>query len=147
MTILKGNASCILAVNENEGTILGASRRGRPDEIGIPGGKEDEGESALECAIREFFEETGVRLKDKPVLVMQQVDSTGYFTSAYLVVSKRDNDAIMKVYGASVREVEPGIHVSYHPWKKFLNGPFGDFNANLLSKLMVILAQKIRLGN
>jgi 8-oxo-dGTP pyrophosphatase MutT (NUDIX family) len=147
MTAFKGNASVVAALNPENGEVLGASRRGRPDEVGVLGGKEDEGETALECAMREFFEESGVKLKDKPVLVMQEMDSTGYFTSAYLVVSKRDIDAILQAYKGVVKEIEQGIFVSYSPWSKLLSGPFAQFNANLVSNLMALLAQKLALSN
>jgi 8-oxo-dGTP pyrophosphatase MutT (NUDIX family) len=147
MTLFKGNASVIVALNPEDGEVLGASRRGKPDEVGVLGGKEDDGETALECAMREFFEESGVKLKDKPILVMQEMDSTGYFTSAYLVVSKRDIDAIVKAYKGAVKEIEPGIFVSYNPWTKLLSGPFAEFNAKLVSNLMALLAQRVMVSN
>ena len=40
--------------------VLTVSRRGKPDDLGLPGGKVEKGEGAEEAAKRELFEETGI---------------------------------------------------------------------------------------
>ena len=47
-----------------DGLILGISRRENKAIFGLPGGKAEPGETPKQAAIRETFEETGVRVKD-----------------------------------------------------------------------------------
>lgn len=54
---------CTLIMNDN-GEILSVSRKDDKDDIGLPGGKVDPGETPLEAALRELFEETGYKIGD-----------------------------------------------------------------------------------
>lgn len=59
-------AACIYIKNTQTGLVLLTTRRrkeGEPIRYGLPGGKVDPGETMIEAAIRETFEETGFRLK------------------------------------------------------------------------------------
>lgn len=49
----------------------------------LPGGKWDKGESFVECAIRELYEETGIIAKDYR-LVFQGMSEEGYYTYAFV---------------------------------------------------------------
>lgn len=53
-------ASVMLIINN--GLILGVSRRDDKTKFGLPGGKVEDNESHAQAAIRETFEETGVRV-------------------------------------------------------------------------------------
>jgi 8-oxo-dGTP diphosphatase len=46
-----------------DGKILAISRRHNKTKFGLPGGKKEENETPQEAAIRETFEETGVKVK------------------------------------------------------------------------------------
>jgi 8-oxo-dGTP pyrophosphatase MutT (NUDIX family) len=43
-----------------DGLILSVPRRNNPNDFGLPGGKVEEGESEVDAAARELFEETGL---------------------------------------------------------------------------------------
>ncbi len=49
----------VVLVRTSKGTLL-VSRRNRPDNFGLPGGKVDEGELPIRAARRELKEETGI---------------------------------------------------------------------------------------
>lgn len=136
-------ASCVAAFNPENGEVLAVSRRGEPDQWVLPGGKEDEGETAVQCAMREFFEETGVRLQDEPVLFQQGLDNAGYLNSTYLVVSSRDLLSILLEYNGVSKEIEKGIIVCYQPFGKLLAGPFAQSNEQVLDKLLAIVCRKL----
>ncbi len=55
------NAACMIIINKN-GLILSISRRHDKTKFGLPGGKVEENESIMDAAIRETFEETGVKV-------------------------------------------------------------------------------------
>jgi len=54
-------ASVMLVLNE-EGLILGVSRRNDSTKFGLPGGKLEDNETPEEAGIRETFEETGIKV-------------------------------------------------------------------------------------
>lgn len=54
-------ASVMLIVN-SEGLILGVSRRNDSTKFGLPGGKLEPSETAMEAGIRETVEETGIKV-------------------------------------------------------------------------------------
>jgi 8-oxo-dGTP pyrophosphatase MutT (NUDIX family) len=138
-------ASCVAAFNRRNGEALCATRRNKPDQLSFPGGEENLGESAIECAKREFFEETGIWLRDEPLLVLRDVDNTGYLNSVFLVVSQFDLQAIDDAYNGMSREIEPGIVVAFNPLRRLLDGPFGDFNQRLMARLAEIVAELLML--
>jgi 8-oxo-dGTP pyrophosphatase MutT (NUDIX family) len=45
-----------------DGMIVGVARRNDPNDFGLPGGKTDTNETEEAAAIRECFEETGIRI-------------------------------------------------------------------------------------
>jgi len=145
MTTEQKRASLVVVLCPDTGEPLSNSRRGEPDQVGVIGGKPEGSETALECAMREFYEETGVQLKDAPVLIMEGVDSFNFFNSVYLVISKRDIVAVQEAYKGITKEVEKDIYVSYNSWIKLLNGPFGQFNAQLLCVLMNLFSKEMML--
>jgi len=51
-----------------EGLILGVSRRLDPNKFGLPGGKLEDNEFPIDAAIRETFEETGVKVSSASFL-------------------------------------------------------------------------------
>lgn len=54
-------AAVMLVLNE-DGLILGVSRRYDQTKFGLPGGKLETNETPMEAAIRETFEETGIKV-------------------------------------------------------------------------------------
>src|SRR5690606_3592353 len=75
-------AAGILCINP-EDNILAVSRGRGSNLWGMPGGKQEPGETLEECAIRETFEETGlVATIRAPLLTAQSVD--GYWFTTFL---------------------------------------------------------------
>lgn len=127
-------ASCVLARHPEQDLVLGASRRGEPDEWSLPGGKRDAGESARDCAFREFNEETGEALLGELSLLHEGMDEGGYHTSVY-VPGEADRTRLSRMFTTQPREVEPGIFIAYIPPAKLFEGPFGGFNRDVFSRL------------
>lgn len=62
-------SACIILINPNgDQSILAMTRKSDFHDIGFPGGKLEDGESALDAAVRECYEETGI-LVEKESLV------------------------------------------------------------------------------
>lgn len=131
-------ASCIIAINPETGEILSATRKGTIDNWGTIGGKQDPGESPIECAKREFKEETGVELSVRPKCIAikecsaADVGGQDYLVHLFLVTDLVDTQRIYEVYKSGARQVEPGIWTGYVPYQKLLNGAFKKFNGEIV---------------
>jgi len=106
--------------------ILSVSRRNRPDQYALPGGKCDKNEGFRQAAQRELREETGV---DLPLSAFEPVylAQCGKFEVMTYYV-KYDGFEIPGLSGP----VEKGIFVSWATKEQLSNGPFGDYNRELL---------------
>lgn len=114
-------AVCILLVKD--GKFLAVTRRNE-QKWGLPGGKVDEGESDIESAIRETFEETGLKINPVELTTLYagwcppagdgKGDGKYFWTITYLV-----NTDIETAHAAMQ---EPGIDVV---WKSM-----SDFGSN-----------------
>lgn len=82
-----------LKSNENPEVLL--IRRGKPPSKGLvsfPGGKQELGETIIECAIRESMEETGAKLKHKKECMgMTVVQRTNRIPKAFLNSNQLDH--------------------------------------------------------
>lgn len=57
------NTTAVIIYDPTTALYLGVSRRNDHDSFSFAGGKCEEGESTIQCAVRETEEETGVRIK------------------------------------------------------------------------------------
>lgn len=75
--LLKQKVYSVTAFIQNtEGYVLTVSRKGNYDDLGLPGGKIDPGETAVAAIRREVLEETGLNIVN-PQPIFQHYDETG----------------------------------------------------------------------
>lgn len=114
-----------ILIPSNKG-ILSVSRRNRPDQLALPGGKCHKNEGFRQAAQRELREETGI---DLPLSAFEPVylSQCGKFEvmSYYVRYDGFDIPALSA-------PVEKGIHVSWATKEQLSNGPFGEYNRELL---------------
>lgn len=121
--------ACFL-VRDREGRVLSCSRRGFPDQIGLPGGKRDKGETLAEAAVRELREETGLIALGTPRLVFSDwcegpADGKTHWTATF---------TCDEVDGAP-RDMEEGIAVRW-AWPEELQcypAPFRLYNERVMA--------------
>lgn len=113
-------AVCALIFTENL-KILGVSRKDNPTAFGLIGGKVDKGETPEEALIRETKEETGLDIT-KYEKIFERTDGD-FKCSTYLC----------EVTG-EIQTTEDGI-VKEVSWLDLVDGPFGEYNYELLCHL------------
>lgn len=117
---------CAFVVND-EGEILGVSRRGNPDDMGLPGGKVEPGESLPEACVRELKEETGIDANASFLILSAPCEGEELY-ECYTFLVEYDKNQIP-------RSCEEGIDVRWVTWNELLDEKcsFFEYN-NLLHK-------------
>lgn len=121
-------AVCAL-IFDIDGKILTVSRKDNPNDIGLPGGKVDEGESLEDAIKREVLEETGFTVS---VLapVYSGIEGNYKVTTFICVINKGITYKVPS-------QKETGI-VSMESYKKLLYGSFRKYNTKLLKAINLI---------
>ena len=119
-------AAMVLAFNQ--GKILAVSRKNDATKFGLAGGKVDPGETFLEAAIRECYEETGLEaFCPIPIFSRMEPGDIDFYAVVFLVQWKGE---IHKI-----DEEETGV-VKWATWEELEEGPFGDYNKALRQHLI-----------
>lgn len=119
------------------GKILATNRRGSI-EIGLPGGKVDEGETPIQAATRELREETGIslaRFQLQEYFVDDVPGEEDYQTHCYIRMS---NSSFLPVPGGK----EEGIYAFWVPVKDLVDpkkSPFFKYNIKAFESFGIFL--------
>ncbi len=91
--------------------VLAVTRRGRPDDWGLPGGKLDPGEHPAPACRRETLEETGVLI----------LEGKHVYTRTDPTVDRLVNFYLISQWIGEPRAQEAGIEVAWRPWVSMLD--------------------------
>lgn len=114
--------NCSLALIKRGNHYLGVSRKDRPSDIGLPGGKREPGESFHDCLVREVLEETGyhVRVESNPWFKAVE----GEYNCITMIAT------IINHEPEQIAPSETGV-VGFFSKQHFLDGSFGEYNKKM----------------
>lgn len=110
----------LIAFNVDKNKILMCKRRKPPYQgmINFPGGKIEKGESGLDGAYRELWEETGIRKED--IVLTHLMDFTYYLSDCYLEVYVGRLNKEREVFGEEMSYFGQKQTVIFSIWKIML---------------------------
>ena len=97
----------VAIIRDSDGLVLSVSRRNRPGNLSLPGGKVDFDESPLGALIREVYEETGVKVLHARPLLVRTVPGPNYYRTSFYLVDQWTGEASQQEEGIEVQWVEP----------------------------------------
>ena len=134
MRTIKGAACILIPV---DGLYLAVSRKNNTTKWGLPGGKREAGERLIDCAIRETFEETGLKFDESDLTLIyigNEYDSGAvleFVVAAYMTLP----------YGPELlRLVTPEHGTAFQLMTKeslcdLAISPFASYNKNMFNAL------------
>lgn len=113
-----GKLAAVAVLINEDGQVLSIARKDDRTRFGLPGGKREYHETAEDAAIRELWEETGVRTRSDQVRHLYRgVDADGWMVDAYLVYDWQGEP-----------EPREGQEVRWTPWSGLYGPPWGKYN-------------------
>lgn len=119
-------AVCVILL-DNDGHLLGVSRRNKPNDMNLPGGKVDPGETPEEACVRETKEEVGVDISDLELV--------------YSGICKGEVDyecfCYLAEHQGTPSSSEEGLTVRWITWNELLDesNAFADYNRRLFESM------------
>jgi mutator protein MutT len=118
-----------LIINK-KGKILCVSRKDDYNDYGMIGGKIDPGETPQQAIIREIKEETNLKVKEKDLV---EIFNGKCYTKEN--ESKINICYLVKIYEGKPKQMEKGL-VKWDSFYKVIEGSFGDYNKQVLDKVL-----------
>jgi 8-oxo-dGTP pyrophosphatase MutT (NUDIX family) len=128
-------------------------------QIALPGGKHEDNESMLECALRETFEEVGVA--DKEIMVVRElsplyIPPSNFLVNPFIGLSQKQPEFIPQV--SEVDEIiempvahllddkNKGIRLFSNSMKSSIDAPYYEFNGHIIwGATAMILSEFVQL--
>jgi mutator protein MutT len=121
-------AATVLIFNERK-EVLAVSRKTDPNDLGLPGGKVEPGESFEEAALREAWEEVGVK-----ILKMRDVFNHPGRVHEVHTFLVEEHTFLVEDWAGMVVSAE-GAWVGWVPPSRLLEGSFSEYNRALFAHL------------
>lgn len=122
--------ACVLIMNK-DGQILAVSRKDNKEDFGLPGGKVEPGETPIEAALRELFEETGYQAIEPRYHMIYHAENDGKLAVTYQL----DAAALKQVKTPT----ESGVVSWVSPDVLAAGKTFGDYNRSLFKTIGIRL--------
>lgn len=113
----------VALIRRKDGLILATSRRNKPGEWGLPGGKVEPGEDSFDALRREVKEETGIEIEG------------GWYLSERIVPEGKVIYYEVKEYQDNPSQQDSEIGVAWVLPVDLVSGPFGKYNVELLKRI------------
>jgi 8-oxo-dGTP pyrophosphatase MutT (NUDIX family) len=124
------NAACVIMINHDKNTIRVVNRP-NSNLYALPGGKQEDGETIRQTAIRETLEETGIDISDviaeHPFYVWPCIGEVNYLVHCFIA---------LPVHSKCSQGIEPNIFSKMIPIDEFKQfNAFMMFNASMFNFL------------
>lgn len=117
---------CVFIMNE-KGELLSVSRKDDPTDIGLPGGKVEAGETPLEAALRELFEEAGYKTDSRYAQLIYHAETDGKLAVTYQIPYSAVKQVATPTEAGVVAWVQPDVLAT--------GKTFGDYNRGLFKTI------------
>lgn len=134
-TIIPLGNSVVIVCEEHPEKIVAVHRKEDPNQVCFPGGKQELSESSVEAAIRETYEETGIKIsEDKLVPIFSGVcesQKNRYWVTTYFTVLP---------YDTVFNSPEPEMRPTWMNKEEFLSrSAYKEYNKEVLERVALFI--------